>query len=194
MFRKDDTLLDGVNSFVSAEGAASSFAGNWTDTRCGLGRVTFVMNGGGNVGKLEDPKRGLGCATDEEALLGDGTGRRSGEAVGEGATEPDGARDPREGGGGGGLLIPVKSEDEDAVRKWRVSACTGEPEPPEVARGRGLVGFGDSPSPMPVCLLLGPGAVSRASCSNLDRKFLTAGKGADSISGCSIDLAGSPGR
>ena len=104
------------------------------------------------------------------AVLGTGTGRRSGE---DGDAMFGGRRG---GGGGGGLFIPTfKSEEEEDACKWGVSG--GEFSD---ARGRAVLGSGRKSCEA------GGGRLftSRASCSNLERRLFTAGGGSTSIDSC----------
>ena len=106
-----------------------------------------------------------------------GTGRRWGEAEG----EAEGFV-ARLGGGGGGLLpAAFRSEEEEEFRTWRdgsngLDGSFGFDD----ARARGLGVSAVSRSRVSLLGRLGDGEddgeeVSRASCSNLERRVLTAG-------------------
>lgn len=107
-----------------------------------------------------------------------GTGLISGEGLGDG--EGDSPFEPRGGGGGGGLFVEVvgepsglKSEDDDEDRRWWTS---GRPfaSPPDAARGLGLPALpGSSSSPFAIEWRLSFPLACTASCSNLERRFLT---------------------
>ena len=96
-------------------------------------RINNVLSG-------EDPVcAGLRC---EGEKFGVGTGRRRGDAEGDGeADETPGLIETRGGGGGGGLFVPIFKSD-DADRRWQLCgrlACV-----PDIASGRGLNGSTDS--------------------------------------------------
>lgn len=84
---------------------------------------------------------GLKCEGDK---FGTGTGRRRGDAEGDGeADETPGLIEARGGGGGGGLFTAVfKAEEDDADRRW--PCCGRVSGVPDIALGRGLDGSTDN--------------------------------------------------
>lgn len=110
---------------------------------------------------------------------GIGTGRSSGDGFG------DVALGPLKGGGGGGRFL--RSDDDDEARNCRVSSGPSWVyEPPDDVLCLGLTGSNSEPFPfllggrlMPICVI---DDVLTASCSNLERRFFTAGWGIVSIS------------
>lgn len=137
------------------------------DDTLGIASISSILTSGG-IETIEDK---LERWDGEPPDTGNSAGRRRGEALGDGVGVGFAERD---GGGGGGFLLNRKSEDEVEGRRC---GLPGERSPPEVARGR-AVKPGAKPDPF--------GGGPRASCSNLDRRFFTAGGGTVSMSGGSI--------
>jgi len=85
------------------------------------------------------------------------------------------------------LRVCFRSEEEDELRTWyeELDSCGNCSSGFDNVRGRGLVGSGDSKLRASCGL-----PDERASCSNLERRLLTAGGASDSMQGGELDRMG----